>query len=77
MAKMQVYLSDELHRAVKDLDLPASALLQAAVRQELRRRELEADAWAWLAEMELRHGPVDAAELADARKWVAGLGEAS
>jgi len=33
---MQVYLPDDLYRAVKDLGLPASELLQAAVRAEFR-----------------------------------------
>jgi hypothetical protein len=37
---MQVYLPDDLHRAVKERGLPASELLQEAVRVELRRREL-------------------------------------
>ena len=37
---MQVYLPDDLYQAVKDRGLPASELLQAAVRVEVRRREL-------------------------------------
>lgn len=40
MPRMQVYLPDELYRAVKDRGLPASELLQGAVRDELRRRRL-------------------------------------
>ena len=40
MPRMQVYLPDDLYRAVKERDLPASELLQAAVRAELRRQEL-------------------------------------
>jgi hypothetical protein len=40
MPRMQVYLPDDLHRAVKERGLPASELLQEAVRVELRRREL-------------------------------------
>ncbi|MDH4145247.1 MAG: hypothetical protein OEY23_08760 [Acidimicrobiia bacterium] len=35
---MQVYLPDDLHAAVKQLGLPASELLQRAVRAELARR---------------------------------------
>jgi len=38
MPRMQVYLPEELHRAVKELGLPASELLQDAVRAELDRR---------------------------------------
>ena len=37
---MQVYLPDDLYRAVKDRGLAASELLQEAVRVELRRRQL-------------------------------------
>ncbi len=40
MPRMQVYLPDDLYRAVKERGLPASELLQQAVRVELRRREL-------------------------------------
>jgi len=39
---MQVYLPAELYEAVKEGHLPASELLQNAVRTEMRRRELEA-----------------------------------
>lgn len=40
MPRMQVYLPDDLHRAIKERKLPASELLQEAVRVELRRRDL-------------------------------------
>jgi len=40
MPRMQVYLPDELYQAVKRADLPASELLQEAVRAEVQRREL-------------------------------------
>jgi len=40
MPRMQVYLPDELYRAIKERQLPASELLQEAVRAELRRQEL-------------------------------------
>jgi post-segregation antitoxin (ccd killing protein) len=43
MPRVQVYLPDELYRELKQRDLPASELLQQAVRHELaRRRALEA-----------------------------------
>ena len=35
-----MYLPDELYRAVKERNLPASELLQEAVRAELRRQAL-------------------------------------
>jgi hypothetical protein len=37
---MQVYLPDDLYRVVKERDMPASELLQDAVRAELRRQAL-------------------------------------
>jgi hypothetical protein len=40
MPRMQVYLPDELYRVVKDRGLPASELLQDAVRAEMRRQDL-------------------------------------
>jgi len=38
--RIQVYLPDDLYRAVKDRELPASELLQHAVRSALHRQEL-------------------------------------
>jgi hypothetical protein len=40
MPRMQVYLPEDLYRAVKDRGLPASELLQRAVQAELRRQGL-------------------------------------
>lgn len=51
MPRMQVYLPDDLYRAVKDRELPASELLQAAVRAELHRQELLAETDRYLAEL--------------------------
>ncbi len=48
---MQVYLPDELYRAVKEGSLPASELLQDAVRVELRRRHLLAETDRYLEEL--------------------------
>jgi post-segregation antitoxin (ccd killing protein) len=49
---MQVYLPDELYRAVKERRLPASELLQEAVRAELRRAELLGEADRYIEELE-------------------------
>ena len=38
MPRLQVYLPDELYQQLKSHDLPASELLQTAVRAELERR---------------------------------------
>ena len=40
MPRMQVYLPDDLYGELKARGLPASELLQQAVRAELRRRAL-------------------------------------
>ncbi len=48
---MQVYLPDDLYRAVKERHLPASELLQAAVRAELRRVGLLEETDRYLAEV--------------------------
>ena len=51
MPRMQVYLPDELYRVVKEHDLPASELLQSAVRDELRRQQLREEADRYIAEL--------------------------
>jgi post-segregation antitoxin (ccd killing protein) len=51
MPRMQVYLPDELYRAVKQRKLPASELLQAAIRAELRRQDLLDETDRYLAEI--------------------------
>jgi post-segregation antitoxin (ccd killing protein) len=48
---MQVYLPDDLYRAVKDRKLPASELLQAAVRKELDRQRILDETDRYLAEL--------------------------
>jgi hypothetical protein len=48
---MQVYLPDDLYRAVKERGLAASELLQEAVRVELHRRELLEASDAYLGEL--------------------------
>jgi hypothetical protein len=39
MPRLQVYLPDDLYEALKSRGLPASELLQEAVRAELERRD--------------------------------------
>ena len=46
---MQVYLPDDLYEQVKRRHLPASALLQEAVRAEVRRQDLLGETDAYLA----------------------------
>ena len=51
MPRIQVYLPEALYREVKERRLPASELLQEAVRAELRRQELLAEADRYLSEL--------------------------
>jgi len=53
---MQVYLPEDLYQQVKAQHLKPSELLQAAVREELKRRELEAEADRYIAELEAEIG---------------------
>lgn len=49
MPRVHVYLPDELYAAVKDHKLPASELLQNAIKTELRRQQLIEQADIYLA----------------------------
>ena len=51
MPRMQVYLPEDLYQRVKAENLPASELLQAAVRAELQKRELGREADKYIAEV--------------------------
>lgn len=51
MPRMQVYLPDDLYKLVKKSRLPASELLQDAVRAEVRRRELLREAERYVVEL--------------------------
>jgi hypothetical protein len=62
MAQLRVYLPDDLYEQVKARGLPASELLQKAVRAELRRLDLLAEADRYLAELEAEVGPPTARE---------------
>ena len=68
---MQVYLPEDLHAEVKAHDLPASELLQEAVRVELRRRRLARAGEDYLSELLEEVGTPDAAQSA----WAQELAE--
>jgi len=72
---MQVYLPDDLYMQVKERGLPASELLQEAVRAELRRQELSDQADAYLADLVSEVGEPSAAELAQAEAIVRRIRE--
>jgi len=63
---MQVYLPDDLYRAVKEGGLPASELLQGAVRAELRRRHLQEETRTFLDELVAEVGEPSPGEVASA-----------
>jgi post-segregation antitoxin (ccd killing protein) len=62
MPRLQVYLPDDLYARVKGEALPASELLQAAVRAELRRRDLLAAMDDYLEELATEVKPPTMAE---------------
>jgi hypothetical protein len=74
MARMNVYLPDELHEQVKSLELPVSDILQHALRAEIRRRELVAEADALIKRRDTIVGPPTAEERARVRGIVQRLG---
>ncbi len=57
MARIEVYLPDELYEQVKARGLPASELFQKAVRTELRRMELLAETDRYVADLVAEVGP--------------------
>jgi post-segregation antitoxin (ccd killing protein) len=69
MPRMQVYLPDDLYRAVKERKLPASELLQAAVRNELERQRILDETDRYLAELKDEIGEPSDAD----RAWAAEL----
>jgi hypothetical protein len=64
MPRIQLYLPDPLFEAVKDLELPASEMLQKAVSAELGRREKLAELDSLIAKLEAEVGPPSASDLA-------------
>lgn len=70
---MQVYLPVELYEEVKTRDLPASELLQDAIRAELRRQQLLDETDRYLAELVAEVGPPTEEEIAEAEALVARI----
>ena len=64
---MQVYLPDDLYDQVKKRRLPASELLQEAVRAEVRRQDLLSETDAYLADLLAGVGQPSQEEQARAR----------
>ncbi|MGD0950689.1 MAG: hypothetical protein ABSA52_25170 [Candidatus Binatia bacterium] len=66
MPRMQVYLPDDLYELLKARDLPASELLQKAVRAEVRRLDLLAETERYVADLVAEVGPPTAGQRARA-----------
>lgn len=66
MPRLQVYLPDDLYEQLKAQDLPASELLQMAVRAELERRQVIEATDRYLAELADEVGDPTARQVARA-----------
>ena len=66
MPRMQVYLPEDLYRAVKDRGLPASDMLRKAVQAELRRQSLLEETDRYVDELVAEVGAPDETALAKA-----------
>jgi post-segregation antitoxin (ccd killing protein) len=73
MPRMQVYLPDELYKVLKDRGLPASELLQQAVRDEVRRQDLAGEADRYIADLAEEVGEPSAETTALAEKLAAEI----
>ena len=67
MPRVQVYLPDSLYFELKSRDLPASELLQIAVRAEIERRDALDATDQYLAELAAEVGEPSARDRARAR----------
>ena len=68
MARMQVYLPDDLYKLVKARGLPASEILQKAVRAELHRLDLLAETDQYVGKLVAEVGTPSEEEMEDAGK---------
>ncbi|MFO0589780.1 MAG: hypothetical protein U0441_19730 [Polyangiaceae bacterium] len=74
---MQVYLPDDQYREVKARRIPASELLQKAVRAELRRLELLAETESYLEQLVAEVGEPGEQDLRAAKAAVDALDRSS
>ena len=75
MPRLQVYLPDDLHDELKRRGLPASELLQIAVRTEVERREALDATSAYLDELAAEVGEPSRRQLIDAESIVKRIRE--
>lgn len=74
---MQVYLPEDLYQEVKARGLPASELLQIAVRAALKRQDLLEESDRYLAALLAEVGEPSAEQSAHAESIVRGAGRRS
>lgn len=74
---MQVYLPDDLYATIKNRRLPASELLQDAVRAEVRRRQLITAGQRYAAELAAEVGQPTAPQRAQASALARRVGARS
>lgn len=77
MPRMQVYLPEDLYELVKARNLPASELLQRAVRTEVRRLDLLAETESYVSDLVAEVGRPSEGQLARARVAAARMARAS
>ena len=68
MPRLQVYLPDDLYAELKSRGLPASELLQAAVRTELKRRIALEETDSYLSDLVAKVGEPSAKDVARAEE---------
>lgn len=73
MPRVQVYLPNDLYDALKERHLPASELLQEAVRAELRRQDLLAETSKYLSALTAEVGEPTAEDHTRAELIAGGL----
>ncbi len=77
MPRLQVYLPGDLYEQVKERGLPASELLQDAVRAEVRRQALREEGDRYVDELVAEVGEPTAEEMARAEAMVERLARRS
>lgn len=70
MPRLQVYLPDDLYHELKARNLPASKLLQKAIRSEIRKQLLQKEFDDYLAELAEEVGEPTPEERAEAEALV-------
>jgi hypothetical protein len=75
MPRVQVYLPDDLYDVLKSRDLPASELLQIAVRAEIERRDALDATDGYLTELAAEVGEPTARDRARAKRIVRSVQE--